>query len=324
MAFTPLSLLHNWRLKLAALGLSVLLWALVQTEPRESQTVDAVPVVVDVADTAWAASGPPQPGVVELRLSGPTGEIIRAGRGGAVVHVPITHVGVPDTLVTLRRDWVELGPGSRLNVDALSPSSVRISFEHAVTRVVPIALRTSGHLPSDLALASPIGLTPLTARVRGPAGRLELLDSVLLRTLQLPDVTTSGVIEVAVDTAGLHGILVSPAVATVGIRVEERAQRVLTGIPVIVQGGLPRGVLTVTPESVDVILSGARTLLAAVEPLDVRAWVDPDLLEGMAPGEERRVPVSVEGVSPLVSVEVSGEDVTVRRAPTDDGAREAP
>lgn len=322
MALTPLSLLHNWRLKLAALGLSVLLWALVQTEPREAQTVDSVPVVVDVADTAWAASGLPQPAVVELRLSGPTGEIIRLSRGGAVVRVPIADVGSPDTLVTLRRDWVALGEGSRLILEALSPSAVRISFEPAVSRVVPIALRTSGHLPARLALASPIGLTPLAARVRGPAGRIELLDSVLLRTLQLPDVTTSGVLEVPVDTAGLHGILVSPAWATVGIHVEERTERVLTGIPVIVQAGPPRGALSVTPEAVDVVLSGARTLLAAVEPVDVRAWVDPDLLEGMAPGEERRVPVMVEGVSPLVRVQVSGEDVVVRRAASDDGAPE--
>jgi YbbR domain-containing protein len=187
-----------------------------------------------------------------------------------------------------------------------------------VSRLVPIALRTAGHLPRRLALASPIGLTPRTARVRGPAGRIELLDSVLLRTLQLPDVTASGVLEVAVDTAGLHGILVSPAFATIGIRVEERTERVLTGIPVIAQAGLPRGALTVTPEAVAVILDGARTLLAAVEPLDVRAWVDPDLLQGMAPGEERRVPVMVEGVPPLVSVEVRAEHVTVRRAAPDD------
>jgi len=313
VAFTPLSLLHNWRLKLAALGLAVLMWALVQTEPREAQTVDSVPVVVDVADTAWAASGTPQPALVELRLSGPTGEIIRLSRAGTVVRVPIAEVGSPDTLVTLRRDWVALGEGSRLNVEALSPSAVRVSFEPAVSRVVPIALRTTGHLPAHLALASPIGLTPLTARVRGPAVRIELLDSVLLRTLQLPDVTTSGVLEIAMDTAGLHGILVSPASATVGVRVEERTERVLERVPVIVQAGLPRGALTVTPETVDVILSGARTLLAAVEPLDVRAWVDPDLLQGMTVGEQRRVPVRVEGVPPLVTVEVSGEHVVVRR-----------
>jgi len=298
------------------------MWALVQTEPREAQTVDSVPVVVDVGDTVWAASGSPQPAVVELRLSGPTGEIIRLSRNGTVVRVPIGVVGSPDTLVTLRRDWVVLGEGSSINVEALSPSAVRVSFEPAVSRVVPIALRTSGHLPSHLALASPIGLTPLTARVRGPAGRIELLDSVLLRTLQLPDVTASGVLEIAVDTAGLHGILVSPPWATVGIRVEERTERVLDAIPVIVQAGFPRGALTVTPASVEVVLSGARTLLAAVEQVDVRAWVEPDLLEGMAPGEERRVPVRVEGVSPLVTVLVSGERVAVRRAPADDAPPE--
>ena len=111
-------LVHNWRLKLSALGLAILLWALVQTEPREAQTVDGVPVVVDVADTAWTASGLPQPATVELRLSGPTGEIIRLSRSGTVLRVPVAHVGSSDTLVTLRRDWVELGAGSGLYVES--------------------------------------------------------------------------------------------------------------------------------------------------------------------------------------------------------------
>lgn len=318
MARSPSSLLHNWRLKLTALGLSVFLWALVQTEPREAQNVDGVPIAVDVADTAWAIGGPPQPARVELRLSGPTGEIIRLSRVGTVLRVPIARVGSRDTLVTLRRDWVELGEGSGLNVESVYPSAVTISFEPAMSRVVPIALRTTGSLPSGLALASPIGLTPLVARVRGPAGRLELLDSVRLRPLQLHDVTGSGVIEVAMDTTGLSGVHVSPAAATVGIRVEERAERVLAGIPIIAQAGYARNALSVMPETVDVVLRGARTLLAAIEPVDVRAWVDPELLRDMAPAEERRVPVRVEGVPALVSRELSQEIVVVRRASEDD------
>jgi hypothetical protein len=313
----PFSLLHNVRLKLAALGLSVFLWALVQTEPREAQNVDGVPVVVDLADTAWAVGGAPQPAQVELRLSGPTGEIIRLSRTGTVLRVPIARVGSRDTLVTLRRDWVELGEGSGLNVEAVFPSAVTISFEPAMSRVVPIALRTAGSLPSGLALSSPIGLTPLVARVRGPAGRLELLDSVRLRALQLHDVTGSGVVEVAVDTTGLAGVHVSPAAATVGIRLEERVERVLTGIPVIAQAGYSRNALSVTPETVDIVLRGARTLLAVVEPVDVRAWVDPERLRDMAPGEERRVPVRVDGVSPLVSMDLSQEMVVVRRSSSD-------
>lgn len=315
---SPRALVHNWRLKLAALGLSVLLWALVQTEPREAQSVDAVPVVVDVADTAWAASGPAQPSTVELRLSGPTGEIIRLSRAGTVVRVPVARVGSADTLVTLRRDWVELGEGSSLTVESLFPSAIRVSFEPAVTRVVPLALHTAGSLPAGLALASPIGVTPQLVRVRGPAGRVEMLDSVFLRTLQLPDVSASGVLEVAVDTSGLAGVRVSPVAATVGIRVEERTERRVGGIPVLLPSDPELGRLRADPEAVDVVLRGARTVLAAVEPLDLRAWVEPELLRGMRPGEERRVPVRVEGLPALVTLEVAEGGVTVRRPDADD------
>ncbi len=322
MAFSLRALVHAWRLKLAALGLSVLLWALVQSEPREAQTVGAVPVVVDVADTAWAVSGPAQPREVELRLSGPTGEIIRLSRAGTVLRIPITHVGSRDTMVTLRRDWVELGEGTSLSVESVYPAAVRVSFEPAVTRPVPIALRTTGSLPSRLALASPIGLTPRTARVRGPTERVESLDSVLVRALSLREVRSSGVVELAVDTAGLSGLYVSPATVTVGIRVEERTERTLSGVEVIAQGGYGREALTVSPDRVDVVLVGARTLLAAVDPQDVHAWVDPELLQDMEPGEERRVPFRVEGVPELVTLDLPDEYVVVRRAPPE-GSRES-
>ena len=317
MVLNPRALLHNWRLKLAALGLSVLLWGLVQSEPREAQTVGSVPVVVDVADTAWAVASPARPGEIELRLSGPTGEIIRLSRAGTVLRVPIARVGSRDTLVTLRRDWVVLGEGSGLNVESVYPSAVQISFEPAVTRVVPIALRTTGSLPSRLALASPIGVTPQTVRVRGPTERVETLDSVRLRALPLREIHGSGVVELAMDTVGLAGVHVSPATVTVGIQVEERSERTLSRIEVIAQAGYGRSSLTVSPEAVDVVLIGARTLLASVEPQDVHAWVDPELLRNMAPGEERRVPFRVEGIPPLVTLDLPEEYVVVRRAPAD-------
>lgn len=315
MALTPRALIHNWRLKLSALGLSVLLWALVQSEPRESQTVGSVPVVIDVADTAWTVAGEVQPGEVELRLSGSTGEIIRLSRAGTVLRIPIAHVGSRDTLVTLRRDWVVLGEGSSLAVESVYPSAVRVHFEPAVARMVPIALRTTGSLSSRLALASPIGVTPQLARVRGPSERVETLDSVLLRPLQLREVRGSGVVELAMDSVGVAGLRVSPATVTVGIRVEERLERTLSGIEVQAQAGYGRSALTVTPASVEVVLVGARTLLTAVDPQDVRAWVDPELLRDMAPGEERRVPYRVEGIPALVALDLPHEFVVVRRAP---------
>ena len=55
------ALSQNWRLKLAALGLSVFLWALVQTEPSNQETFASVPVMVQVSDTGWTTSGAPSP-----------------------------------------------------------------------------------------------------------------------------------------------------------------------------------------------------------------------------------------------------------------------
>jgi YbbR domain-containing protein len=313
VALLPRVVVHNWRLKLSALGLSVFLWALVQTEPREAETF-SFPVAVEVSDTAWAVSGSPEPSVVELRMSGPTREIIRLARQGTSIRIPIREVGSSDTTVTLRRDWVGLGDGTRLTVESLSPSNVQIAFEPAVTRAVPLAIRTTGSLPGHLALATPVGVNTPVVRLRGPASRLEGVDSVHLLPLDLSRVTASGVFEVPVDTAGLGGVRVTPLTATLGLRVEEEVERMLTGTPVIAQGTGGGAAITVDPVTVDVTLRGARTLVTAVDPMDLRAWVAPELVRGMAPGEERRVPIRLDGVPGLVTYELAQELVTVRRA----------
>jgi hypothetical protein len=314
VAFLSRVVVHNWKLKLSALGLSVFLWALVQTEPRNAETF-SIPVTVEVSDTAWAASGSPDPAAVELRLSGPAREIIRLARQGTRIRVPIRSVGSSDTVITLRRDWVALGDGTRLSVESLSPSTVQIAFEPAVSRAVPVAIRTTGELPARLALATPVGVNIAVVRLRGPASRVEGLDSVRLRPLDLSKVTASGVFEVAVDTAGLGGVRVTPLSATLGLRVEDEVERSLTGIPVIAQSEGSQAEIVVSPLTVDITLRGARTLVTAVDPMDLRAWVAPEFVRGMAPGEERRVPVRVDGVPDLVIYQLANDLVTVRRAP---------
>ena len=316
MALLPRVVVHNWRLKLSALGLSVFLWALVQTEPRNAETF-SVPVVVEVSDTAWVASGGPEPSFVELRLSGPAREIIRLARQGTWIRVPVRSIGSSDTTVTLRRDWVGLGDGTRLTVESLSPSTVRMEFEPAVSRVVPLAVRTSGRLPPNLALATPVGVSTPVVRLRGPASRLEGLDSVRLRPLDLAQVSASGIFEVPVDTAGLSGVRITPLSATLGFRVEEQAERALEGVPVIVQSEGSGAGIVVTPLAVDVTLRGARTLVTAVDPMDVRVWVGPELVRGMERGEERQVSVRVDGVPDLVSYRLSQDRVMVRRVSPD-------
>lgn len=307
-------LVHNWRLKLSALGLSVLLWALVQTEPSNQETFSSVPVRVQIADTGWTTSGPPTPANVQVRLAGPPREIIRLAREGTSVQIPVSAVGSQDTLITLRREWVQLGQRAGVSIESLSPPNVRVSFERAQTRLVPVSARLVGRIRDHLALASGIDVSPQLVRLRGPESRVTSLDSVPLEPFDLSEVNRSGAFTVPLDTSGLLGASVVPQTATLDIRVEELVERVLDGITVEAQADPGEAEVVVDPASIQVRLSGARSIVTSLDPERLRVWVPPEMLDGMEPGEERLVRVQIEGVPELVTAVPGTERVTVRRA----------
>lgn len=312
------ALSHNWRLKLSALGLSVFLWALVQTEPRDQETFSTVPVLLEISDTLWTLSGAPNPPTVALTLGGPTREIISLAREGTSLRVPIAAVGSRDSVVTVRREWVELGQRPGVVVEAVFPPTIGVSFEPAATRIIPIAMRLQGGIPDDLALANEITLNPGRVTVRGPESRVLGLDSIRLEPFDLSNVTESGIFTVQVDSSGLAGGSVVPATATIAVRVEEVVERLL-GVPVGVDPGGGEAALVSDPLTIQVRLSGARTLVTAFDAAQLRVWVAPELLRGMVLGEERLVPILLDGVPELVAVETGTDVVTVRRVTDQEG-----
>lgn len=321
MARVPTALVRNWQLKLSALGLSIFLWALVQTEPLSQETFSSVPVVVEVADTLWTTTGDAIPPTVELRLGGPAREIIRLAREGTSVRVPISAVGSRDTVIAVQRDWVQLGQRAGVTVESVSPATVRVSFEPAVARSIPLAIRVRGELPAELALSSALQVNPLEVSVRGPESRVEGLDSLPLLPLDLAMVHESDIFTLQVDTAGLGGASVTPAEAMVGVRVEPMLVRDLEQV---VHADTRGPQLIVEPASVRLRLSGARTLLIAMDPSLLRVSVPPASVAGLAPGEERLVRLQVDGVPALVTARPSTEVVTVRRADAPRGGAQGP
>ena len=307
--------IRDWRLKLAALGLSVFLWALVQTEPRtSSESFQRVPVRVELTDTLWTLAGPPTPTEVELQLSGSSRDIIRLDREGTALSIPITQVGAPDTSVFLDRDWVELGQSTGLTVEFISPAMIGIVFEPTMTRTLPIATRVYGDLRDNLALASSVGLAPMTARVRGSESQISELDSIRLERFDLATVEKSGVFSVAVDTASLSGAYVFPDVVTMGLNVEDDIERILQGFSVQFDAERVSADVTIEPVVVQIGFSGPRSLVNTLDPSLLRVWVSPEDLEGILPGEERRVPLRLEGIPEFVTAVPETSAVTARRA----------
>ncbi len=324
MARAAGAVLYNWRLKLSALGLAIFLWWLVQTEPRNSETFSSIPILVEVADSAWTLAGPPTPAVAELRLGGPAREIFRLARARTTLRVPLESVGSPDTVISLRREWVGLGEGTGLTVVSVSPANIRVSLEPAITVTLPLALRVRGEVPSHLALASQLVLSPSSVRIRGAASRLAGLDSVPLVPFDLQSVEQSGIFNVQIDTTGFVGAIVVPATPTLTVRVEDQVVRTLPALLVRVDAEGVGAELIVDPLAIAVQLTGARTLVTALDPNLVRIWVRPEKLQGMAQGEERQVRVRLEGVPELVTAVPEPDIVTVRRAADQDvgGARD--
>ena len=318
MASAAGALLHNWRLKLSALGLAIFLWGLLQTEPRNSETISSIPILVEVADTAGTLSGSPSPAAVELRLAGPAREIVRLARAGTTIRVPLESVGSRDTLISLSRDWVVLGEGTGLTVVSVSPPNIRVSLEPAITVTLPLALRVHGEVPSHLALASPLVLSPDSVRIRGPASRLAGLVSIPLVAFDLGSVEQPGIFNLQIDTTGLVGATVFPAAPPLAVRGEDQVVRMLPGLRVRVDAEGVGTEVVVDPVAVTVQLTGARTLVTALDPDLVRIWVRPDQLRGMVEGEERQVQVRLEGVPALVTAVLEPDVVTVRRAADQD------
>ena len=307
--------IRNWRLKLAALGLSVFLWALVQTEPRtSSESFQRVPVRIELTDTLWTLAGPPTPTEVELQLSGSSRDIIRLDREGTALNIPISQVGTPDTSVFLDRDWVELGQSTGLTVEFISPAMIEIVFEPTVTRTLPIATRVYGDLRENLALASSVGLAPVSVRVRGSESQVSQLDSIWLERFDLGTVEKSGVFSVAIDTVGLSGAYVSPDVVTMGLNVEDDIERVLQGFSVQFDAERIGADVTIEPVVVEVRFSGPKSLVNTLDPSLLRVWVSPEDLEGILPGEERRVPLRLEGIPEFVTAVPETSAVTAKRA----------
>jgi YbbR domain-containing protein len=307
-------LLYNWHLKLAALGLAVLLWALVQTEPLSQETFAAVPVTVDVVDSTWTIARAPSPSTVELRLGGPAREIIRLARDGTSLRIPVTSVGSRDTIVALQREWVNLGERAGVTVESVSPLTVSMAFEPAVERNVPVSLPLRGELPEEIALAAVPEISPAVVGVRGPESRMLGLDSLRLVPLDLATVHESGSISQAVDTTGLRGATVRPAAVTVAVRVEPLVERVLDNVPIRAEApaGEPRA--TVMPAAVQLRIAGASSLVTGLDLSLVRVSAEPESLRGLERGEMRRVRLRVDGVPPLVTAQLSSDVVTARSA----------
>jgi YbbR domain-containing protein len=211
---------ENWALKLAALGIAIMLWLAVRADEPRLATFHNIPVRVDLRDPDWRLIGQPQPPVVSVTVRGSDAALFALAGDPPRIELGVDRVNdsIETHIVPLQR--VELPaaqPG--VAVEDLRPDTIRLRFERLARRTLPVRVSLENDLPEGLALALPINTNPASVQVRGPASELARLDSVPLFPVDLSGLRSTTNLPTAVDTTALGSLVVDPREVNVILRV---------------------------------------------------------------------------------------------------------
>ena len=311
-------IVRNWRLKIAAFVLAVLLWVTMRlSDDRVSRlSLPNVEVRVEQVHRDWYLRQAPFPSTVEMSVSGPIGELLRVAMSQPAIVVRVDSVLKEDSVLTLIPDWVSNVDRSSVTIENFAPSSVRLLFERNKEEEIPVSVRLIGTLPDSLAMVNEPRANLLFARVRGAASSVDALETVFLEPFDLGSVTGPGRFEVPVDTAGLDGLVVSPTTATLTVDASTRTTRSLLSLIELAGAGDD---LALEPAAVTVTLFGAEERLGAVDSAAVQVLVNVDPEELRRQLEEDaavRVPLTLSGLPRWVEGTLGVDSVTVRGSGT--------
>jgi hypothetical protein len=283
------ALYDNWRLKLSALGLALLIWAVVSAEQPTTQWI---PVVVDaqVRDPDYVLAGPPDPLQVQVRFSGPGRELIELALDRPRLVLPVRDVG-DQRAFPLEPGMVRIPPGLAVSVLEVRPQFARLQLQRLASRVLPVSARIGSRSQARYMIDEGLEILPAGIRVTGPAETLAALDALVTERFEIVPDDTVFSHEVAIDTSGFEGMMLERARVRVTGRVEVRAERTFSGIPVYA----PDGLVTL-PARVDARVQGGRSTLGMLFPAALRAVIPRDSLPRAIPPEGVDVPIVIEGL----------------------------
>ncbi len=316
---SPGIVLRNWRLKVAALALAVLLWVTMRLRDdadiarRDLPNVD---VRVENGDPTWFLLGEPSPGAVRMSVQGSFGDLFRVALARPSIVIPIDSVPGEDWILELRPDWVGGVDPSRVTITEFTPSTVRLRFGMNKVEPIPVSVRFTGTVPDSLAVVGEPRVNPLFTQVRGAASVVDGLEAVFLEPFDLGRLEGpgSGRFELSLDTVGLGGVVVNPSAASLVVNVALRRTRELGHRGVELPDAAD---LVLEPDSLTVTLFGAEEMLGVIDVSTVRLRVATSarvIRQALGEVTEVRAPVVVEGLPRWIEGSAGADSVTVRRA----------
>jgi hypothetical protein len=301
--FTLRTLTENWKLKLLALALAVLLWVVVSADQVTSNWIP-VPLRIQVADPAYRLIESSAPREVEVRFTGPGRDFLDLAIRRSPLTLSIADVSDTSQAYRLEPGMVQVPNQLSVNPQDVRPATVALRFLRLEDRLVPVSVPVRNELGTGWMLVDSLTVEPARVRVRGPLHLVGEVNS--LRTEAITISPGDGAFSriVPIDTQYIAGVELSSRWVRVSGEVDRVHQATHLAVPISIGVGV-----SVRPGVVDVTLRGPEQVVRGMSRDDVRAVVAIDSIPDQIPVGGVGVPVRIEGLAPGVVAEPNPRSV---------------
>jgi hypothetical protein len=223
--------LANWPIKLTALALAVVLWAVMTAEET---TTRAVPVTLVVQPPEGRAVIGELP-AVRARYRGIPRELDKLSPSP-----PVIRKEVPATTGTTR--VLQLSPDDLEDVDdadvmalEVLPGSIMVVLDDILRKPVPVRSRVEFRPDSGYEVFGDVRITPSTVTLQGPEALVTPIRAASTMMLRPSGLTGPAEYVVQIDTAGYGIVTVIPPLVRVTADIGEVSTQVLMGVTVNVE-----------------------------------------------------------------------------------------
>lgn len=294
---------ENWKLKVLAFALAVLLWVVVSSEQVTSNWI-GVPLEVQVTDPNYRIASTDLPNEVEVRFTGPARDLLDLALRRPPLRLSIAEVQAQVETRVLDPRMVQLPGQVAVSAQEVRPAAVRLEFVRLEARTVPVRVRLANRAGSEWAIIDSVTVDPQTVRVRGPSDRVSQVTEVPTDTVELMPGDSVFDRLVPLNAQALQGLEVSAREVRVQARLDRVVQRTIEGVQVDVGSGI-----LIRPEEVDVVLRGPRSAVENVSPDFFRVVVSIGEIPDRLPADGLPVPLRIDGLRPDVLASVNPASV---------------
>jgi len=285
----PYAIKHDIGLKVVALLLAIFLWVNVAERREVVFTVDLPLRYTNMPAEMTFASEVPREVKVEVRgrskfLRWKLKDVYFAidlspAEGGIVTHI-------------ISPSEVRMPPDKNLEIlEIMEPKAIRVELDKLVTRKLPPRPLLEGKLPEGRVMIGRPRTEPEEIVISGAEKIVSQLDSVPTFPVDRDDLGKHGRAETKVDLSGLLYVESDVREVAVVARVESIKDLGIPSVPI--EAPARRGMrVRFTPDSLDVVISGAESLVDSLDPAELKIVVD---VTGLPDGQLLFSPAVKEG-----------------------------